>query len=81
MRVEIRRRRPGDRFHPPWRERPVKVSDFLRDQRVPLWERERIPLVVADGRVVAIYPRWVAKEHAQPGEGGRRGCLVIRGAG
>lgn len=65
--LEVRTRRNGDRFHPPWRDHPVKVKDFLRDQGVPLWERDVLPLVVLNGRVIAIYPRFIARGFLPPG--------------
>ena len=71
----VRRRLSGDRFHPPWKEKPVKVKDFLRDQHVPAWERDRLPCVVLDGRVIAIYPNFVARGFDRPVEGGRELCI------
>jgi tRNA(Ile)-lysidine synthase len=68
-RLEARLRNPGDRFHPAWRNHPVKVKDFLRDQHVPLWERDRLALVVLDGVVIAIYPHFVAREFVGPTRG------------
>jgi tRNA(Ile)-lysidine synthase len=65
--LELRRRRPGDRFHPPWKPHPVKLAAFLRDQHVPLWERERLPLVLLEGQVIAVYPRFVARGYDVPG--------------
>lgn len=62
--LEVRPRQPGDRFHPVWRPHAVKVKDFLRDQRVPLWERDRLPVVEWNGQIVAIYPRFVARGFA-----------------
>lgn len=44
--LRLRFRRPGDRFHPAWRDRPLKVKDFLRGQRVPLADRDVVPLLV-----------------------------------
>lgn len=40
-----RRRREGDRFHPAWRDRPIKIKDFFRGQRVPLHHRDEVALV------------------------------------
>jgi tRNA(Ile)-lysidine synthase len=65
--LEARTRREGDRFHPPWRDHPVKVKDFLRDQHIPLWERDQLPLVVLNGQVIAIYPRFIAWGFLPPG--------------
>jgi tRNA(Ile)-lysidine synthase len=66
--LHLRRREPGDRFHPPWKRHPVKLSAFLRDQHVPLWEREALPLVLLEGQVIAVYPRFVAQGYALPEE-------------
>lgn len=67
--LRVRARRPGDRFRPPWRERAVKLKDFLRDQGVPLWARDATPLLEWGGEVIAVAPRWVAAPHAAPGDG------------
>lgn len=44
--LEVRFRADGDRFHPAWRERPAKLKDFLRGQRIPLADRDRVPILV-----------------------------------
>lgn len=41
----IRRRKEGDRFRPAWRDRPMKLKDFLRGQGVPLHRRDQVALV------------------------------------
>lgn len=64
--LQVRTRAPGDRFHPPWKPHPVRLAAFLRDQHVPLWERERLPLVALEGQVIAVYPRFVARGYARP---------------
>lgn len=45
-RLEVRFRHDGDRFHPSWRDNPIKLKDFLRGQRVPAEERDTVPLLV-----------------------------------
>lgn len=64
--LSLRTRAAGDRFHPPWKTHPVKLAAFLRDQHVPLWERERLPLVLLEGQVIAVYPRFVARGYEAP---------------
>ncbi len=71
----VRPRAQGDRFHPPWKTAPVKVKDFLRDQHIELWERDRMPCLVLEGQVIAIYPRFVARGFEQPGPGSTRLCV------
>ena len=48
-RLEVRYRRPGDRFWPPWRPSPVKLKDFLRGRGVPLHLRDVQPLLCVTG--------------------------------
>ena len=54
--IVIRKRKAGDRFHPFWKSRPVKVKDFLRDQKIPLEERDRMPVVLVNEQIAALYP-------------------------
>ena len=54
--LELRPRRPGDRFHPPWKDKPVKLKDFLRDRKIPLNQRDRVALVLLDERVIGLLP-------------------------
>lgn len=51
----VRGRRPGDRFHPFGAPGERRLKSFLIDAGVPRWERDRVPLVEAGGRIV-----WVA---------------------
>ncbi len=46
----------GDRFQPPWKSSPIKVTDYLRSQKVSFDSREDIPVVVnvATNTVVAV---------------------------
>lgn len=69
--VQVRTRKPGDRFHPGWRNNPTKLKDFLRDQGVPLWGRDHIWLVVMKEKVLAVLPDesvrgFVAKDFENP---------------
>jgi tRNA(Ile)-lysidine synthase len=50
----VRARRPGDRFTP-CGGRARRLKAFLIDAKVPRWERDRLPLVEADGEIL-----WVA---------------------
>lgn len=70
-RLRVRARRDGDRFHPAWRERPIKLKDFLRGQRLRLHERSHVPLLT---RVTAA-PGAGAAVRAEAGgaTGGRAG--------
>ena len=50
--LQVRGRRPGDRFHPLGAGGERKLKEFLIDRKVPRHLRDRIPLVVAaDGTI------------------------------
>ena len=53
--LAVRRRRPGDRFHPLGMEGEKRLQDFLVDAKVPRWERDQVPLVVSPRGIA-----WVA---------------------
>jgi tRNA(Ile)-lysidine synthase len=53
--LAVRNRREGDRFHPLGMPSEMKLKDFLIAQRVPVEERERIPLICDRNGVI-----WVA---------------------
>ena len=44
-RLLVRRRRDGDRFHARWKDKPIKLKDFLRGQKLPLHERDMVPVI------------------------------------
>jgi tRNA(Ile)-lysidine synthase len=50
-RLTVRARRPGDRFSP-FGGGERRLKSFLIDEKIPRWERARLPLVEADGRIV-----------------------------
>jgi tRNA(Ile)-lysidine synthase len=49
--LTVRPRRPGDRFDA-FGAGERRLKSFLIDAKVPRWERPRLPLVEADGRIV-----------------------------
>jgi tRNA(Ile)-lysidine synthase len=49
MPLTIRNARPGDRFQPLGMKGEKKVKDFFIDEKVPLKERKRVPLLLFDG--------------------------------
>ena len=52
--VYIRNRQAGDRIRVRGLNGTKKVQDFMTDRKIPKHERDRIPLIVADGEVVAV---------------------------
>jgi tRNA(Ile)-lysidine synthase len=47
----VRARRPGDRFSPFGGGGERRLKSFLIDEKIPRWERTRLPLVEAGGRI------------------------------
>lgn len=73
--LTVRARRPGDRFHPFGAGAERRLKTFLIDAGVPRWERDRVPLVEAGGRIV-----WVAglrRAAAAPVTAGTRRVLEL----
>jgi tRNA(Ile)-lysidine synthase len=50
-RLTVRARRVGDRFSP-FGGGERRLKSFLIDEKIPRWERARLPLVEADGRIL-----------------------------
>jgi len=50
--LSIRSRRPGDSFYPFGAPGSKPLKAFLIDVKLPRWERERLPLVVAGGEII-----------------------------
>jgi tRNA(Ile)-lysidine synthase len=53
--LTVRGRRAGDRFAPFGGQGERRLKSFLIDEKIPRWERGRLPLVEADGRIL-----WIA---------------------
>jgi tRNA(Ile)-lysidine synthase len=73
--LTVRARRPGDRFQPFGAEGERRLKTFLIDAGVPRWERHRVPVVEAGGRIV-----WVAglrRAAAAPVTAGTRQVLEL----
>lgn len=53
--LAVRTFRPGDRFQPLGMPQPVKVKDFFISRKIPLEDRQQIPLVISGNDIL-----WVA---------------------
>ena len=62
-------------------DRPTRtLKNLLQEHAVPAWERERLPLLFHDGRVVWVPGVGIAAEYACPeGEEGFRPCWRVAG--
>ncbi|KAB7627967.1 tRNA lysidine(34) synthetase TilS [Alkalilimnicola sp. S0819] len=70
-RLVWRFRRGGERIRLPGRDHHSALKGLLHERGLPPWERERLPLLFADGELIAVADLWLADgAQAAPGEGG-----------
>jgi tRNA(Ile)-lysidine synthase len=60
LRLLVRGRRPGDRFHPLGMTGPKKLQDFMVDEKMPREIRDRVPLVISDEGIVWVVGHRIA---------------------
>jgi tRNA(Ile)-lysidine synthase len=71
--VSLRLARAGERLRLPGRVGHSALKTLCQAAGIPPWLRQRLPVLLYDGRVAAIADRWVAAEFAgAPGERGWR---------
>ena len=66
--LTVRQRRPGDRFQPLGMAGEKKLQDFMVDEKIDRRLRDRVPLVVAGGRIAWVVG-WRIAEWAKAVEG------------
>lgn len=50
----LRSRMPGDRYQPPGRKSPKKLKEYYIDLKIPLPQRNQLPLLACDSVILAI---------------------------
>lgn len=50
----VRTRKTGDKFCPAGLGGSKSISDFFTDSKIPAAERDRLPLLIADGKIAAV---------------------------
>jgi len=66
--LTVHYRRGGEKFQPAGQVHTRKLKKLLQDEGVVPWMRERLPLVYAAGRLVAVADLWIASDAAsEPG--------------
>lgn len=69
--LDIRFRQGGEKLRPVGRTGHHALKKLFQEAGIPPWLRARIPLLYADGQLLAVAGQWVAHETAaQPGEPG-----------
>ncbi len=73
----VRRRHPGDMFHPLGSGGRKKLKDFFIDRKIPRSHRERIPLVLDNaGEILWVSGIEIAQKAALKGHEGEEGVLI-----
>jgi tRNA(Ile)-lysidine synthase len=72
--LSLRARRPGDRFRPLGMRGQKKLQDYFVDAKIPREERERVPLLLAGGRIASVIGYRIAEEFRWDGRG--PACLL-----
>lgn len=74
--LTVRFRQGGERFHPAGRAHGQELKKLLQEAGVPPWERDRLPLLYADEKLLAVVGLGgVADQVAGPGETGWQAVL------
>ncbi len=60
-------RRGGESIKPAGQPHHRKLKHLLQEAQVPPWERHRMPILFANGEIVAVGDRWIADEYCQAG--------------
>ncbi len=69
--LAVRFRQGGEKLRPVGRTGHHALKKLFQEAGIPPWQRERIPLLYADGQLLAVAGQWVAHEAAaQPDEQG-----------
>lgn len=69
--LKVRRRRDGDRFQPFGMDVAKKLQDFMTDEKIPRWWRDRIPLLCASEDILWV-AGWRISELARVKEGDKK---------
>ena len=60
--VRVRGRMPGDRFRPLGMREAKKLKEFFIDNKVPFWERDRVPLLTSEGAILWVVGHRISDE-------------------
>jgi len=60
----VRFRQGGEVIRPAGRSQHHALKKLFQEAGVPPWERDRIPLLYLEGKLIAVADYWVADEYA-----------------
>ena len=64
--LQVRYRHGGEEIRPAGRDRTHKLKKLLQQEGIVPWMRERLPLLYAGDRLVAVADLWIAEECTKP---------------
>lgn len=62
--LTVRFRQGGERFHPAGRSHGQELKKLLQEAGIPPWERDRLPLLYADEKLLAVVGLGIAADQA-----------------
>jgi tRNA(Ile)-lysidine synthase len=66
--LNVRRRQGGETLRPHAKARSRKLKSLLQEARIPLADRDRLPLIYVADKLIAVGDRWLdASARAAPG--------------
>ena len=74
--IKIRNRRKGDRIQPHGMHGTKKIKDYFMDLKVPLYERDRIPIIVSSDEILWVIGFTTSEKHKVQPE--TRKCLHLQ---
>jgi len=67
--ITVRFRQGGEKIKPAGRNGSHDLKSLFQESAVPVWQRDRIPLLFVGNELVAVVGYWLADEFAVKGEG------------
>ena len=67
--LTVRFRQGGEKIKPAGRNGTHDLKSLFQEAAVPVWQRDRIPLLYAGGELIAVVGYWLADEYSVKGEG------------
>lgn len=67
--VTVRFRQGGEKIKPAGRNGSHDLKSLFQEASVPVWERDRIPLLFVDNEMIAVVGYWIADSFSVKGEG------------
>ncbi len=64
MQLTVRFRQGGEKIQPAGRKGHRDLKSLFQEADIPAWERDRVPLLYADDKLVAVVGYWLAEEYA-----------------